>query len=155
MAKVYLETSFISACVSNRPDTKSVYRRETSVEWWQTQRSRHQIYISAEVYNELSNPRYPQCVDALNLIEGLPMLDIAPDVIGLANILVQQRVMPGPVKGDSIHVAAAIMFKMDYLLSWNVRHLANINKVAHLQTICLRLGLVPPRILTPDVLWES
>ena len=125
------------------------------MEWWQTQRSRHEIYISAEVLNELSSPRYLQSTDALNLMEGLPMLDIAPEVIGLAGILVKERVMPGPVKGDAIHVAAAILFKMDFMLSWNVRHLANINKVTHLQTLCLRLGLVPPRILTPDVLWES
>ena len=37
----------------------------------------------------------------------------------------------------------------------NVKHLANPRKVRHLETICLRLGLVPPRILTPDMLWED
>jgi len=40
-------------------------------------------------------------------------------------------------------------------MSWNVRHLANPNKTAHLRAVCRRLGLVPPQIVTPDLLWET
>ena len=54
-----------------------------------------------------------------------------------------------------MHVAAATIHRADYLLSWNVRHLANPNKVRHLTTICIRLGLLPPQIVTPDLLWED
>ena len=39
-------------------------------------------------------------------------------------------------------------------LTWNVRHLANPNKLEDLRTICLRVGMLPPQILTPDLLWE-
>jgi len=49
MARVYLETSFFSACVSTRTSAKSVARRETSIEWWQTQAVRHELYVSDEV----------------------------------------------------------------------------------------------------------
>ncbi len=48
-ADVYLETSFVSACVSDRTDAKSVYRRETSLEWWNTQARRYDLFVSAEV----------------------------------------------------------------------------------------------------------
>lgn len=41
------------------------------------------------------------------------------------------------------------------MLTWNVRHLANPNKLKHLREICRRVGLIPPKIVTPDLLWES
>ena len=59
MATVYLETSFVSACVTNRSDPASIYRRELSVEWWTAQAKRHELFISAEVLAELSQPGFP------------------------------------------------------------------------------------------------
>ena len=155
MATVYLETSFISACVSDRADPKSVYRRETSLEWWATQRVRHELYVSAEVIRELADPSYPKSQQALDWIADVPLTALTDEVRGLANLLVNERVMPSPPTGDALHVAAATVFGLDYILSWNVRHLANPNKLRHLRVICLRAGLVPPQIVTPDLLWET
>jgi hypothetical protein len=155
MARVYLETSLISACVTTRKDPASIYRRDASREWWSTQASRHALFVSAEVLEELSQPTYPCSKAALAWIQDVPLLEIDEEVLGLASILVQERVMPAPVAGDAIHVAASCVHQMDYLLSWNVRHLANPNKVEHLRTICIRCRLLPPRIITPDSLWED
>lgn len=63
--------------------------------------------------------------------------------------------MPGPVAGDAVHVAIATVNSLDYLLSWNVRHLANPNKVEHLRQVCHQFGLTPPIILTPEMIWEA
>ena len=43
---------------------------------------------------------------------------------------------------------------MEYMLTWNVQHLANPNKRMHLAVLCMRLGLAPPAIVTPDMLQE-
>jgi predicted nucleic acid-binding protein len=155
VATVYLETSFISACVTTRSDIASAYRRQISQEWWQTQASRHVLNISQEVVTELSSPRYPRRDEALALIQSIPLLAVTDDVLGLAAILVRQKVMPAPVAGDAIHIATAAIHGIEYVLSWNVRHLANPNKLTHLRAVCLRVGLVPPQIVTPDLLWES
>lgn len=87
-------------------------------------------------------------------IGGIGALAVTAEVTGLARILIDQRVMPAPLAGDAIHVAAAAFYRIDFVLSWNVRHLANPNKARHLATICMRLGFVPPQIVTPDFLWE-
>lgn len=155
MARVYLETSFVSACVTSRKDLGSRYRREASLDWWRVQSRRHALFLSAEVVRELSSPSYPARERALEFIAGIPLLALDEEVQGLARILIREKVMPQPVAGDAIHVAVACWHEMGYLLSWNVKHLANPRKVRHLETICLRLGLVPPRILTPDLLWED
>jgi predicted nucleic acid-binding protein len=155
MARTYLETSFVSACVTDRQDVASSYRRQMSREWWETQRARHELFVSAEVFAELSHPAFRVRDDALRLIAGLPRLAINDDIRGLARLLVREKVMPGPVAGDAVHVAVATVHGLDYLLSWNVRHLANPNKLEHLRRVCRRVGLMPPLILTPDLLWES
>lgn len=156
MARVYLETSFFSACVSTRTSAKSVAWRETSNEWWQAQAPRHQLYISDEVVAELSDPDFAQGSAALEMLRGLPLLDLTPEVRGLAEILVRKQVMPRPaVAGDALHIAAATVHAMDYVLTWNVQHMANPNKRAHFAVVCLRLGLVPPQIVTPDLLVET
>ncbi len=155
MAHVYLETSFVSACVTDRDDTASNYRRETSVEWWRLHASLHELSVSAEVTAELSQPGFRRSAEALAWIANIPSLDIDDDVIGVAEVFVRERVMPGPVAGDALHIAVASVHRMDYVLSWNVRHLANPNKLQHLRVVCRRLGLVPPSIVTPDMLWTA
>lgn len=63
--------------------------------------------------------------------------------------------MPGPVAGDAVHLAVAAVHGVDYLLSWNAKHLANPNKAAHLRWIALKAGVTVPQIVTPELLWES
>lgn len=110
--------------------------------------------VSEEVIAELSAPTFLEGPAALDMLNGLPILKLSPEVRGLARIFVKQKVMPGPAfSGDAIHVAVATTFSMDYMVSWNVKHLANVNKRNHLANICLRLGLTPPLIVTPDLLW--
>jgi hypothetical protein len=154
MASVYLETSFVSACVTERTDHASAYRREVSQEWWTTQRPKHELSISEEVLAELSHPGYPGREDALAVIREVPLLPITDEIRGLARLFVNEKVMPGPVVGDAIHVAVATFHALEFLLTWNVRHLANPNKTDHLQKVCMRVGVAPPRIVTPDLLWE-
>ena len=154
MAQVYLDTSFVSACISDREDAASVYRRQLSREWWDFQRPLHDVFVSAEVITELSVPKYPHSGAALQFIDSIPILAYSDEVEGLATIMIEEKLMPGPVSGDAVHVAITCFHELDYLLTWNVRHLANPNKLSHLRVLCLRLGLMPPQIITPDLLWE-
>lgn len=93
MARVYLETSFISACVSTREDAASVARRNTSLEWWRTQRGYHEAFVSAEVVTEL-DADWPGRAAALELARSIPVVRLTPAVAALAELLVRERVMP-------------------------------------------------------------
>jgi predicted nucleic acid-binding protein len=155
MARVYLDTSFVSACVTTRDDPASIVRRETSTDWMRTQSGDHRLFVSAEVVNELNSPAFRQRDAALKLLDKAEFLPMTDSVAGVATIFVDEKLMPTPAKGDALHVAACTVHRVDYLLTWNVRHLANPNKIAHLRAICARLGLVPPTIITPDLLWKD
>lgn len=90
------------------------------------------------------------------MLRGLPLLALTREVEEFAKILVTDRVMPAPSNsGDALHVAAATIHRMDYILTWNVKHLANPNKRIHFGIICMRLGLVAPILVTPDLLQET
>lgn len=117
MASVYLDTSFVSACVTDRIDAKSIYRHDTSEEWMREFSAQHQLFVSAEVIGELSDPRHRQAQAALKLIEPIEILPLTPSVRGFAQMLVREQVMPGPVRGDAIHVAIATLYGLEVLLS--------------------------------------
>ena len=155
MASVYLETSFFSECATIRTGAIDIGRRETSLNWWKTQASAFDLFVSDEVIRELSDTDFPDAVrdPALAMLEGLDVLALGAEVTALADLLVRERVMPGPaVAGDAIHVAVSAIHGMDYLLTWNQKHLANPNKRTHLAVICARLNLPVPQIVTPDLL---
>lgn len=156
MAKVYLDTSFFSVCVTTRTTERDVGWRASSNLWWQTQARRFDNYISPEVVRELSAADFPNGAAALEMLRGMNVLELSPAVLEFADLLVRDRVMPGPsVEGDALHVAAATVHRMDYLLTWNVKHLANPNKRTHFAVICMRAGLAPPMLVTPDLLQGS
>lgn len=156
MAKVYLETSFFSTAVSTRTDPKTSGWRLTSKEWWETQAQRHELFISAEVIAELSDPEFPNRVPALAMTRGLKVLEYTREIGQFAELLVAERVMPAPAnRGDALHVAIATMHGTEYILTWNVKHLANPKKRTHFAIICMRVGLSAPTAVTPDILQEG
>jgi predicted nucleic acid-binding protein len=155
MGKVYLETSFFSACVSSRQDVDSLSWKGRSLSWLKSQAPRHELHISAEVIAELSASSFPSRDQALAFTAGINLLPITDEILELARLLIEQKVMPGPLKGDAVHVAVAAYHGMEYILSWNVKHLANPNKRVHLTRILMNAGRGMPLVVTPDVLWED
>ena len=154
MAKtVYLETSVFGAYVSTRDDPGSVYRRVTTRSWWSRQRASYEVCTSAAVLTELQASQYPGQDEAIGLAGGLPQVDITDEVLAVAELYVRHKLMPKPASGDALHLALASVNEMDYLLTWNIRHLANPNKIDHMTVINSRLGLLGPAILTPENLW--
>lgn len=150
MSKIYLETSFISACVTTRSTIRSVYEREVSLYWWKQEAPKHNVFVSDEVVHELSDPRYPRSAEAMKFIEGIEAISVVPKMVTLAKAFVDRQVMPKPIGGDALHVAMATVAAMEYVVTWNVKHLANPNKVLHLNAVCFEFGLMPPKILRPD-----
>jgi hypothetical protein len=105
--KVYLETSFFSACVTTRTDADSQSWKGRSLSWLKTQAERHELFISDEVLGELAAPAYPNSRQALRFTVGIPVLEVTDEVLGLAQVLIDEKVMPGPLEGDAVHVAVA------------------------------------------------
>lgn len=83
------------------------------------------------------------------LIASLELLDINDDVERIAETYIERRVMPNDPGGDALHLAIASYYRMDVLLTWNCRHLANPNKMGHIGVVNRELGLPTPLVTTP------
>jgi len=152
-SSVYIETSVPSAYVTTRTDPGSLHRREATREWWRDQLARYDVWVSDAVVLELEQGNWPGREEALALVEPLRQLPIDAEVIGVAERYVAERLVPAELGGDAAHLAAACVHEIDFLLTWNIRHLANPNKLRHLTVVNRRMGLLTPQIVTPEMLW--
>ena len=150
---IYVETSVFCAFVSHREDAASVYRRDTTRQWWAIQAQLYDLRTSQAALSELEAGTYPGQHEAIELAASLEMIEITDEVLSIAELYVRHRLMPAPASGDALHLAIASSNEVDFLLTWNIRHLANPNKLEHLGVINRRLGLLTPQIMTPESLW--
>jgi hypothetical protein len=67
----------------------------------------------------------------------------------LAEVLCQQGALPNKARIDALHVAAAAVAGVDYLLTWNCTHIANAETLPRIEAVCRAQGFEPPRISTP------
>ena len=155
MIRVYLETSFLSACVTSRTTSRAVYEREMSLAWLESEGTACDLFIADPVIAELSAPDFRDRNSALELAAKFPIEPITVAMETFAGLLAQRFVMPQDLQGDALHVAAAVILKSDILLTWNVKHLANQNKQPHLRAVCIENGFIAPRIIRPDILLEE
>lgn len=84
-----------------------------------------------------------------NLIKDIPTLSIPDEIRDIVEVYLKNYVMPRKDIGDAFHLAIASYYKIDYLLTWNCDHLANINKEEHIKIVNERIGISTPRITTP------
>jgi len=149
---VYVETSIVSAYVDRREDPISRAQHLITLDWWQHQSRHFELYCSQAVVAELQCGGFPGQREALALVDKMPLLPITPEVDGVAETYQQHLVMPRGAMGDAVHLALACVHEVDFLLTWNCKHLANTSKIQHIRVVNMRLGLFTPVMLTPEML---
>ncbi len=112
----------------------------------------YQAVTSEAVLAELEAGDFPGRDDAIELIDGLTMLELTDAVRDTAAVHIDRRVMPADPYGDALHLAIASVHRCRYLLTWNCRHIANANKFDNIARINALLNLPVPLLVTPDQL---
>lgn len=148
--KVYIETSVISYLTA-RPsnDLRAMANQSSTQDWWDTQRSHHDLYLSEFVLSEASRGNPEAARRRLVAMEGLPLLQTTEEVRSLAKALIQRHALPAKAEIDAYHVAIAACHGIEYLLTWNCTHIANAHTRPKIEATCRALGLAPPIICTP------
>jgi hypothetical protein len=68
----------------------------------------------------------------------------------LADKYIIDRVIPGKNLLDALHIAITTIFEIPYLVSWNFKHMANVNREDRILEVNLRNGYNSKlRIITP------
>jgi predicted nucleic acid-binding protein len=153
---VYLDATIPSFYYEDRPGTIVQAWREITVAFWEHAKGRYELFVSDETLRELQDLGYPTLKrqPCLSLVLGLPRLAVTSEVTELAAYYVREGAMPANDLGDAFHLAFASWYRLQYLLTWNCKHLANANKFEHIQLLNGRRRLVSPAIVTPEQLLE-
>ena len=153
---IYIETSIFGYCHEKRQEPATADKHKSTLKWFGENAANHQWVVSESVIAELRRGDYPFKADVIKMLRGLPVLkDLTGEIAYIANVYLENRLMPKGKDGDAWHLAFASYYQCHYLLSWNCKHLANPNKFRHIRTINDRLGLFTPRLVTPDDLLEE
>ena len=153
---VYLDATIPSFYYEERSGTIMQAWREITVQFWDDARQGYDLFVSDETLRELQEPGYPaeKREKCLALVSGLPRLAVTREVSELVAYYVAERLMPADDLGDAFHLAFATWYRIQYLLTWNCKHLANANKYEHIHVLNTRRRLLSPTIVTPAQLLE-
>lgn len=153
MESVYLETTFISYLVA-RPsrDVIVAAHQQTTHDWWDTRRGDFAPYVSQVVIDEASAGDPDEIQKRLDVVRDLPVLEVTKSAESLAQAIISAGVIPPRAVRDAAHIAVAAVQRIDYLLTWNCRHLANAQIMRKIQEVCDRLSERMPLICTPEEL---
>lgn len=153
---IYIETSIISYLAARRSrNLIAAAWQEITFEFWETRRHRYHLYTSEIVVIEASAGDPALAERRLNLLAGIPGLLINTETKSLAANIIKKGALPTNAQIDALHIAVATIHGMDYLLTWNCRHIDNPEAKPKVRAICQKLGYNCPEICTPMQIMES
>ncbi len=147
--KLYLETSVPNFLFhDDAPEKRDITKR--FFQWLRN--CDDELFTSVVVEAELRRAPLPLQTSLLEAMADLPLttLELTPEAVGLAEIYVRRGIIPQRFLNDALQVAVAVCESIDIVVSWNMKHLVNVRKVAAMNRVNLEYGLPPIRIHTPE-----
>ncbi len=153
MLSVYLETS-IFGYVASRPGLNVIFAANQflTLQWWNDHRTRFDLFVSQAVIDECSAGDPVAASERLVFFDGIPVLAINSDTQTLAQDILRRVGLPPKAAIDAVHIAAASQNRMDFLLTWNCKHIANPSFRRKIEEVLADHGLASPVICTPQEL---
>lgn len=150
---VYVETSVVPYLTARATSNLLAAAWQTATaEWWDKHRSRLELRTSALTVEEAGRGDHEAAARRLEALDGIVMLPIAATAVTLADALIRRRALPASALNDAVHIAVSAVHGVDYLLTWNFRHLANAETRPLVREVCERQGYASPEICTPSEL---
>lgn len=156
--KIYLDTSVINFLFADdAPDFQKV-----TIEFFENfiKKDKFIVYVSDVVIKEIEKTHdNEKKLKLLHVIEqyNLRILNLSPEAETLAKSYIEKNIIPPNKIEDAQHIAISTIYQIDILLSWNFKHLANINKQILIKVINESLGYFYPLLLTNpmEVIYEE
>ncbi len=129
--------------------------QQVSSQWWDEHSAKYSLYASELVRQEVAAGDAEAATRRLEIVDALPSIRIDKTAVELAKQLVAEGPIPEPASADALHIALAASNGIDFLLTWNFRHLANATLRSRIESAVERSGFACPVICTPEQLLEE
>jgi predicted nucleic acid-binding protein len=151
MDTVYLETSIVSY-LRQKPSTQVVLaaRQLLTHQWWNDERSNYQLVASQLVIDEASAGNPSLAAERLQLLAGIPLLQLDPVIADIADEIMSRAILPEKARTDALHIATVAHHRIQYLLTWNCSHIANARILPRIHDVLNDLLIPIPVICTPE-----
>ena len=154
--RVYTETTIISY-LTGRPSRDLVIaaHQELTRQWWETRSSDFELFVSELVREEVAMGDAKASDKRMGTIAEMPILRTTEEAVSLAERLVSMGPIPHEAAADALHIAIAAVNGVDYLLTWNCKHMANATLRSRIEAKVEEAGYACPVICTPEELMED
>lgn len=153
-ATVYIETT-IPSYLTARLSSNLIIAGEQAItrDWWEARRKIYHLFISEAVLEEASIGDPDASQRRLQAISGIEELSIDDEVISLTTKIIRLKLIPEKAKADALHIAVAARHSIDYLMTWNCKHIANAEIIRRISHAITEEGYFVPIICTPRELF--
>lgn len=149
---VYLDANVISVLHYDGGSTFALLRKLATRDWWALERPFFQVWTSRSVVLELTEGQYRGQPEAIAEALRLQHLSFTAAVKHCATALVTETIVPASQRADALHLAFAVVHRIDYLLTWNHAHLANVETQQRLAVLCKERDWRAPVLASPDAI---
>ena len=148
--KVYLETTILSLLTAwPSRDLITAADQQSTREWWENRRQDFDLFVSPEVIGEAGQGDPAAARLRLEAVATLPVLAATEEVEELTRVILATGLIPPRATRDAAHIAFASVHAMDFLLTWNCRHIHNAMISRRLSEVCSAQGFTLPVLCTP------
>lgn len=154
--RLYIETTIISYLAARTSSNPIVAGRQALTrEWWEHRRSAFDLVVSELVFEEAAAGDPEAAKRRLDYISGMDSLHISDEAVTLAEALVAEGPIPSEYAEDALHISLCAVNGIDFLMTWNCRHLANAFHRHQIEAAVEARGCRCPVICTPEELMED
>ena len=151
----YIETSVVSYLTARQSrDVVVAAYQEVTREWWRTAIDRFNLVASELVVTEAGGGHTDAASARLAVLKPVTLLDITENSEALTRRLLDLGAVPLQAAADAAHIAIAVTNGVDYLITWNFKHIANAAMRSRIERVCRQAGYEPPVICSPNELME-
>ena len=153
MQKVYIETSVVSYFVGEISKNIIIAGHQASTkDFWGKLNIEIEPIISALVIKEASQGDKEKAESRIKAIEGFTVIDISIQAEDLADLLVEKNGIPKEFPEDALHIAIAAVEEIDFIATWNFKHINNPFTKNKIQQIIEDAGFSCPVLASPEEL---
>jgi len=152
--RVYIETSIISY-LTGRPSRNLLVAawQNLTIGWWEKRRNLFELFVSELVLEEAGRGDLEAVERRLKVIEEIPLLKLTDFAVELSKKLISENALPIKATNDALHIALSAVHNIDYLLTWNCRHIDNAEIKPLIRSVIIASGYNYPEICTPQELF--
>jgi predicted nucleic acid-binding protein len=134
------------------PAASVLARQQVTREWWDTALDRYELFVSDLVLAECGNGDADAARERLAIVDGIPVLRTTDAANDLAAALIAANAVPESEPRDALHIALAAINGIDYLATWNFKHIMNPATQRLIDNVCRDAGIETATICTPEQL---